>query len=279
MAWTSSADSWLGCRSVLLPGGRALLEMGADQMGLMLSAVAAALPTSWTVVIHRDLADRPRIAEVTRGEVTRVVTPRVVGAAEPDAIDAAVMALARGEIVGLPTETVYGLAVLPRPAPLDALVAAKGRSPDKGIALLIDGLDQVADLVDLPGAAHRLAAACWPGALTLVLPLLPGVSLPDMVTGGRATLGVRLPDHAVPRTLARRLGPLAVTSANRSGEPDARTAAELVATVGPAISVVIDDGPVRGGVPSTVVAVAADGSLTILRAGALDREMLEAAAS
>jgi len=83
----------------------------------------------------------------------------------------------------------------------------------------------------------------------------------------------------VPRALARRLGPLAVSSANRSGEPDARTAGELLAAVGPALAVVIDDGPVRGGVPSTVLAVASDGGLTILRSGALDLATLEAAAS
>ncbi len=125
--------------------------------------------------------------------------------------------------------------------------------------------------------AHRLAATFWPGPLTLVLALRPGVVLPDGVTGGRSTLGVRLPDHPVPRALARRLGPLAVSSANVSGEPDARTAGELLAAVGDALAVVIDDGPVRGGVPSTVVAVSADGSLTILRAGALDAATLERA--
>jgi len=207
------------------------------------------------------------------------VTPLVLDAGDPTALDAAAAALTRGDIVGLPTETVYGLAVLPRTASLAALVAAKARPPDKGIALLIDSLDQVADLVDLPDAARRLAAACWPGALTMVLPLRVGVVLPDEITGGRTTLGVRLPDHPVPRALARRLGPLAVSSANRSGEPDARTAGELLAAVGPALAVVIDDGPVRGGVPSTVVAVASDGGLTILRSGALDLATLEAAAS
>jgi len=207
------------------------------------------------------------------------MNPLVMSAGDPAALDAAADAIARGDIVGLPTETVYGLAVLPRMASLAALVAAKARPPDKGIALLIDSLDQVADLVDLPDAARRLAAACWPGALTMVLPLRVGVVLPDEITGGRTTLGVRLPDHPVPRALARRLGPLAVSSANRSGEPDARTAGELLAAVGPALAVVIDDGPVRGGVPSTVVAVASDGGLTILRSGALDLATLEAAAS
>jgi L-threonylcarbamoyladenylate synthase len=207
------------------------------------------------------------------------VTPIVLDARDPAALEIAAAAIARGDIVGLPTETVYGLAVLPQPQPIAALVAAKDRPLGKGIALLIDGLDQVGDLVELPAAARRLAAACWPGALTLVLPLRSGVVMPDVVTGSRTTLGVRLPDHPVPRALARRLGPLAVSSANRSGEPDARTAAELLASVGPALAVVIDDGPVRGGVPSTVVAVAADGGLTILRAGALDLATLKAVAS
>jgi L-threonylcarbamoyladenylate synthase len=207
------------------------------------------------------------------------VTPLVIPAGEPAALDTAAAAMVRGGVGGLPTETVYGLAVLPEPASLAALVAAKDRAPDKGIVLLIDGLDQVAHLVELPAAAQRLAVACWPGALTLVLPLRPGVVMPDMITGGRATLGVRLPDHPVPRALARRLGPLAVSSANRSGQPDARTAQELLASVGVSLSVVIDDGPVRGGVPSTVLAVAPDGGLTVLRAGALDLATLQAAAS
>jgi L-threonylcarbamoyladenylate synthase len=205
------------------------------------------------------------------------MTPRIVASTDPRAIDAAAEALARGEIVGLPTETVYGLAVLPQEGPVGALVRAKDRPPDKGIALLVDGLDQVAGLVELPPAAHRLAGRFWPGALTLVLPLLPDVVLPDVVTGGRGTLGIRLPDHAVPRSLARRLGPLAVSSANRSGEPDATSPNELLAAVGPAVAVVIDDGPVRGGVPSTVVAVAPDGTLRLLRAGALDAADLERA--
>ncbi len=205
------------------------------------------------------------------------MSPTVVAADDADALDMAAAAIGAGLIVGLPTETVYGLAVLPQEGPLAALIAAKGRSLDKGIALLIDGLDQVAHLVHIPDAARLLAARFWPGALTLVLPLRPDAPLPLAVTGGRDTLGVRLPDHPLPRTLARRLGPLAVSSANRSGEPDARTAAELVASVGAALSVVLDDGPVRGGVPSTVVAVAADGGLTILRAGALDEAALRAA--
>jgi L-threonylcarbamoyladenylate synthase len=203
--------------------------------------------------------------------------PSVLDAADADALHVAGAALLVGGIVGLPTETVYGLAVLPRPAALRALIDAKRRTPDKGIPLLLDGLDQVAGLVVVTASAQRLAARFWPGPLTLVLPLLRARSLPEDLTGGRSSLAVRVPDHPVPRALARELGPLAVTSANLSGEREARTAAELVAALGASLACVIDDGPVRGGVPSSVVAVDAAGTLEILREGALSRARLEAA--
>ncbi len=135
------------------------------------------------------------------------MTVRLVAAGDPAALTAARAALQAGGIVGIPTETVYGLAVLPRPDPLAALLAAKARSMDKGIALLIDDLEQVSELVQVPEVAQRLAATRWPGALTLVLPLRPGVALPDLVTGGRATLAVRMPDHPVPRDTGQAAGP------------------------------------------------------------------------
>jgi L-threonylcarbamoyladenylate synthase len=205
------------------------------------------------------------------------VTVPLLAAGQPGVIDAAVAALSDGRIVGVPTETVYGLAVLPTMGPLRALVAAKGRDPGKGIAVLVDGLDQLTGVLAVPPAAVRLAERFWPGALTLVLPVREGLELPELLTGGRTTLGVRLPDHSVPRALARRLGPLAVSSANRSGQPDALTAAELLAAVGDAPALVLDDGPVRGGRASSVVEVPLDGPVTILREGAIDRATIEAA--
>jgi L-threonylcarbamoyladenylate synthase len=201
-----------------------------------------------------------------------------VAAADPAALNRAEAALRRGEIVGLPTETVYGLAVVPTNAGLARLVDAKRRSADKGIALLVDSLDQVRALAEVPEAASSVAAAFWPGALTLVLPQRAGEPLPDLLTGGRPTIGVRLPDHDVPRALARRLGPIAVSSANISGEPDATTADQVLATLAGELALVIDDGPVRGGVPSTVVAISAAGELTILRAGAITEAEVRAAA-
>jgi L-threonylcarbamoyladenylate synthase len=109
------------------------------------------------------------------------------------------------------------------------------------------------------------------------LELLPGSSLPDGVTGGRTTVGLRLPDHAVPRALARLLGPIAVSSANISGEPEARTAGELLNRIGDRVALVLDDGPVRGGVPSSVVSVDPAGTWSVLRTGALSADALRAA--
>jgi L-threonylcarbamoyladenylate synthase len=168
----------------------------------------------------------------------------------------AIAALREGLLVGVPTETVYGLASLPTDDALERLLEAKARSPQKGIALLVDDLEQVSSLASVTDVARRLADRFWPGPLTLVLPCARDDVSP-LLTGGRGTLAFRLPDHHVPRALARTLGPLALTSANRSGERDALTADELLAAVGEAIEVVLDDGPVSGGVPSTIVAVGA----------------------
>lgn len=207
------------------------------------------------------------------------MTATVLPAADPASIAQAVTIIRSGGVVGLPTETVYGLAALPVPSSLERLIEIKRRSTDKGIALLIDSLDQVRDIVDLPPLAERLAERLWPGPLTLVLRALPEASLPDLLTGGRTTVGLRLPDHAVPRAVARDAGPTALTSANVSGRPDATTAAQLLAGLGTEVDLVLDDGPVRGGVPSTVVALTEDGAEpVILRSGALSREDVLAAA-
>jgi len=203
--------------------------------------------------------------------------PAIVAAGAPDALHRAAAALRAGLVVGVPTETVYGLAVLPHRDALERLLVAKRRSPDKGVALLVDSLDQVRALAEVPASAARLAARFWPGALTLVLPVRPALELPALLTGGRPTLGVRLPDHAVPRALARLLGPIATSSANISGAPDATTAAQLAASLGDAVALILDDGPVRGGVPSTVVGCPADGPPAVLREGALSAAAIAAA--
>jgi L-threonylcarbamoyladenylate synthase len=184
---------------------------------------------------------------------------RIVAARDPAAIESAVaaaaVAIAAGKLVGVPTETVYGVACALTDEAIEHLLRTKGRPPQKGITVLVDSLDQAAALADVPVAARRLADRFWPGPLTLVLRARAEAGLPMLLTGPRFTIGLRLPDHEVPRALARALGPLPLTSANRSGEPDATDAEGVVDALGDAVEVVIDAGPSSGGVPSTVVAI------------------------
>jgi len=195
---------------------------------------------------------------------------RVIPAAAGDALDEAAAALRRGDLIAIPTETVYGLAVLPNAAALDRLLAAKQRSSEKGIQLLVDSIAQVDELALMTRSAGALADRFWPGGLTIVLRRRDDIVVPDALGGGRPTLGLRLPDHDVPRALARLLGPLAASSANVSGEPDATTAQRVAASLGSEVELILDDGPVRGGTPSTVVDCSdPDAPPRILREGAI----------
>ena len=179
--------------------------------------------------------------------------------------------LKRGDLVVLPTETVYGLAADSRRADaVDRLYSVKGRSAAKEIPLLAAEVSQLAEAgAALDAVARRLAAAFWPGPLTLVVPCGDGFK------------GFRVPDYEVTRAVIRRTGSvLAVTSANRSGEPPARTAADAARALGESnVALFLDAGPSPGGVPSTVVKVA-DGKIEILRAGAIgEAQVREAAAA
>ncbi len=190
----------------------------------------------------------------------------------------AIEALRRGELVALPTDTVYGIGVaLGASGGIERLFAAKGRAPDKGIVLLLADHHQASEVADPTPAFRVLAAAFWPGALTLIARRRDDVALPAALTGGSTTIGLRLPDHDAPRALAEELGPLPVTSANRSGEPDATTAAAVLAGLGVAsdLTIVLDGGVARAVVPSSVVDCSVDPP-RLLRAGALSREVLSA---
>lgn len=203
----------------------------------------------------------------------------IVRSDAPGAIERAADALARGEVICIPTETVYGLAALPRAHSVERLIAAKHRSADKGIQLLVDSISQAAQLCVLSAAAARLAHAFWPGGLTLVLDRLPESDLPLLLGGGRATLGLRLPDHDLPRGLARMLGPLAASSANVTGMPPATKAQMVIDSLSDVVSLVVDDGPVRGGVSSTVVDCSgpAANAPVVLREGAIPTSEIFAA--
>jgi L-threonylcarbamoyladenylate synthase len=205
------------------------------------------------------------------------VTAERLAADSAQAIERAVQVLGGGGLVAIPTETVYGLAVLPQRAPLERLVAVKARSADKGIQLLVDSIDQARRIARLTPADELLAARFWPGPLTLVLVPRSDGRLPELIKSSAGTLGLRLPDHEVPRRLARRLGPIAASSANLSGSPPALDADHIAATLGDEIDLLLDDGPVRGGVSSTVVDCrdAADGP-RVLREGGLSAAQIEA---
>jgi L-threonylcarbamoyladenylate synthase len=129
------------------------------------------------------------------------------------ALDEAEAALRAGLPIVLPTDTVYGLAALP--SATTTLYELKGRPESIPIAVLVDSFEHAQRLVETPAVAERLAQAFWPGPLTIVL----------NQRGAPATVGVRCPDHSFVRALARRVGPLPVTSANRHGAPTPVTAA------------------------------------------------------
>jgi L-threonylcarbamoyladenylate synthase len=193
----------------------------------------------------------------------RIVADDAAGRAE------AIRVLEGGGIVGLPTDTVYGIAVsLATPGGLQRLFAAKGRPPDRAIALLLADPAQAGDIGVMDRVATALAAAFWPGGLTLVVPRRPDRAIPEALTGGATTIGLRVPAHGAPRALARTVGPLPTTSANRSGEPEARTAAEIETLLGDAVDLILDGGPSVGGPASTVVEVIAERA-RLLRAGAI----------
>jgi tRNA threonylcarbamoyl adenosine modification protein (Sua5/YciO/YrdC/YwlC family) len=165
----------------------------------------------------------------------------------------AVEHLRAGRIVAVPTDTVYGIAAdMALPDAIVRLFAAKRRPPEKAVAVLLADLVQAEAIAWLRPPAKTLGERFWPGGITLILPLLRGVKLPAELAGA-GTIGVRIPDHEAPRSLARTLGPLPTTSANLSGEADAKDAAEVATTLGDAVALVIDGGPIRGGPASTVV--------------------------
>ena len=187
-----------------------------------------------------------------------------VDPAQPDSrvIDQVVSVLARGELVVIPTETVYGLASDPRaPGALRKIYGAKERPETKPIAFLAADLEQVlARGAVMEPPAVRLIRRFWPGPMTLVLKTPAGF------------VGFRVPDYPITLSLLWKAGSaLAVTSANRSGNEPALTAEEAVAALGQWVSLVLDAGTSPGGMPSTVVKV--DGEkVDVLREGAIRRD-------
>lgn len=176
----------------------------------------------------------------------------------PDDFQKAAAILNAGGVAIIPTDTVYGLAAHPAfPAAVERLYTIKNRAAKKPIALLASDIEAVKRFGGrFSPKAEALAAAHWPGALTLVMPCGSGFE------------GFRVPNHAKTRALLAACGGvLRVTSANLSGGMPATRAAETLKTIGLSADIIVDDGPSPGGVASTVVKVNPDGTLTVLREG------------
>jgi L-threonylcarbamoyladenylate synthase len=190
-----------------------------------------------------------------------------------DLVNRASAALRAGEVVAIPTDTVYGLAAaIDRPDAIWRLYALKDRPIEKAIPVLLSDPSQLPLVAaSVPATAAHLASSFWPGALTLVLPALP--HLPRRLTStsenGLRTVAVRVPDHPLARSIiAESGGALAVTSANRSGQEPARDATAAAAIVASPPLLVIDGGQAPGGIPSTVI-LAIGSEPEILRGGAI----------
>jgi L-threonylcarbamoyladenylate synthase len=202
---------------------------------------------------------------------------RALQAAEVTAdVAAAVAALARGEVVGLPTETVYGLAAdAESPAAVRRIFELKGRPADHPVIVHVHdatGLERYGR--DVPELARRLAAAFWPGPLTLVV--RRAARVPDLVTGGQDTVGLRSPAHPLARAVLAAFGRgLAAPSANRFGHVSPTTAAHVRDEFGARVPIVLDGGECAIGIESTIVDLSGERP-RILRPGMLDRERIEA---
>jgi L-threonylcarbamoyladenylate synthase len=191
------------------------------------------------------------------------------------AIPHAVDILQNGGLVAFPTDTVYGLAALPFKAEyVERLFSAKGRSNARAIAILIGDYSDLNRVVDqFEDIPMRLAKHFWPGPLTLVVQKIQ--TLPEnLSTDG--TIGIRMPDHPIALELLRNIGPLAVTSANISGEDNANTATEVHRQLNGRVHLILDGGKTSSGVPSTVLDCIS-ASVTILRQGPITLEAIEAA--
>ncbi|MDR2454086.1 MAG: threonylcarbamoyl-AMP synthase [Bifidobacteriaceae bacterium] len=191
--------------------------------------------------------------------------------ADPAGLARAAQAIASGGLVVIPTDTVYGVAANPRDQAAAArLFAAKGRPAHLALPVLVPDAAAAAGLAARLGpAAAALMAAFWPGPLTLVVEADPAAALHlGGPAGARGTIALRQPDHPAALALLRLTGPLAVTSANLSGQPPALTCAEALRQLGGAVAVGLEAGVARGGKASTIVDLAR-GGCAVLRPGAV----------
>lgn len=186
----------------------------------------------------------------------------------------AVESLEAGGVLAIPTETFYGLAADPRGEMAARRLNELKRKPeDSPVLLLMASIEQAPEVASsLPAVFHKLAAAFWPGPLTLVVRAAPG--LPHAISGGRGTVGIRVPGLALPRRIAERLGrPITGVSANLHGRPACRTAAEVHQSFPHGLAMILDGGPAPGGAASTILDVTGPHPV-LVRPGAVPIEAL-----
>jgi L-threonylcarbamoyladenylate synthase len=200
----------------------------------------------------------------------------VILADRAGAIALAAAALRRGDLVGMPTETVYGLAAdAANGAAVAKVFAAKGRPRFNPLIVHLASADAAAAIGTFPAAALKLAARFWPGPLTMVVPKRAGAPVADLALAGLTSVAIRVPAHPVARALLAEFGgPLGAPSANRSGHVSATTARHVADDLGDAVAVVLDAGASAIGLESTIVGFG-DGRPVLLRAGALPRATIE----
>lgn len=191
---------------------------------------------------------------------------------DPQAFDLAVKLIRAGEVIGFPTDTVYGIgARADSESAISKIYQIKARVLDKPVPVMVAFIEQLESLVDhIPDAARRLAEHFWPGPLTIVLP--KSKNLPGNLTR-LPGVGIRIPDHPFILGLLKICGPMAVTSANLSGKPETRQAGVVLEQLNGLLPLVVDGGDSPGGVPSTVVDLTVEPP-RILREGPLSAEMI-----
>ncbi len=196
----------------------------------------------------------------------------VLSTRSPNAILSALEVLLSGGLVAFPTDTVYGVGALAfHEQAIESIYIAKDRPMEKAIPVLIgDSTDLIKVADEIPIFAMRLIARFWPGPLTVLVPKKP--TLPEAISA-TSTVGVRVPDHEVTRSLLRLAGPMAVTSANISGQPSPTTAQEVLAQLHGRIAMILDGGETPGGIPSTLVDCTGD-EIQVLREGPISMEQL-----
>jgi L-threonylcarbamoyladenylate synthase len=186
------------------------------------------------------------------------------------ALEKSVSILNKGGLIVFPTDTVYGLAAkFDEPEAIERIYQVKGRDQTKALAVLVANLDQIK--IISPGISEntsKLIKYFWPGALTLILEKREDLKAPLSIDN---SIGIRIPDDRFVRELSERIGPLATTSANRSGFPNTTKVDEVLAQIGNLVDLILDGGECEGGIPSSVVDCRSE-EVKILRDGAIPKE-------